>query len=496
MADRKVLFRAGASLNEASPSADRVRAIGMLSGAATLTLEQSGGVTAVLSATQFTLSGTVDMNSAGGGNITGFTNIGGKTISDLVEKDVAETITGGWIFQRLTPSNPSLVAKANAGQAATTTVFEVQNDVGTVIMSVKKNGDMTVQGAQVFVGGTTFQGNILLGDADTDTITFTGEIISDVNPDVDNTYNLGTLTGPKRWKTGFFGTSLVAANITMGPSDTISSSAALVLDPTTTMTFELTDNNANALKIAEGAQSYMLFSTVNGSEQLTIGNGTTNPITRFSGSGSVAPSADNTVSLGVTGLGWSAFWIRNEANTATVNLRASGAGVSGASAVGYDPTGRINITATNVQNALNQLDSAIGSSGTITFTAGATIDAYTLVRVSTANNVLMAIATSEAAAKVIGYSTAAITASSTGAIYTTFGSRITLLKFVSGLTLASNDDVFLSAATAGRATNVAPTTSGQVVKKIGVVKDATAYTGSADDPADVIFQPEVATLLA
>lgn len=496
MADRKVLFRSGARLDEASPSADRVRAIGMLSGSATLTLEQSGGVTAVLSATQLTLSGTTDMNSAGGGNITGFTNIGGKTISDLVEKDVAETITGGWIFQRLTPSNPSLVAKANAGQAATTTVFEVQNDVGTVIMSVKKNGDMTVQGAQVFVGGTTFQGNILLGDADTDTITFTGEIISDVNPDVDNTYNLGTLTGPKRWKTGFFGTSLVAANITIGPSDTISSSAALILDPTTSLTFELTDNVAIALQAKEAGNSYVLIATTNGSETLTFGNGTTNPITRFSGSGSVAPSADNTVSLGVTGLGWSAFWIRNEANTATVNLRASTAGAAGARAVGYDPTGRINITATNVQIAIDQLDASIGNAGAVSFTAGAGIDAGSLVRISTNNNVLMAIATSAAAANVVGIAVSAITASSTGYITTQFGSRITNQKFVAGLTLAANDDVFLSSATAGRATNVAPTTSGQVVKKVGIVKDASTYTGAADDPADIIFQPETATLIA
>lgn len=496
MADRKVLFRSGASLPEVSPSADRVRAIGMLSGSAVLTLEQSGGVTAVLSGTQFSLSGTTDLNSAGGGNITGFTNIGGKTISDLVEKDVAETITGGWTFQRTSPSNPSLVAKANAGQAATSTVFEVQNDVGTVVMSVKKNGDMTVQGAQTFVGGTTFQGNIQLGDADTDTIQFIGEIISDVNPDVDNTVNLGTLTGPKRWKTGFFATSLVAANITIGPSDTISSSAALILDPTTSLTFELTDNVAVALQAKEAANSYILIATTNGSETLTFGNGITNPITRFSGSGSVAPSADNTVSLGVTGLGWSAFWLRNEANTATVNLRASTAGLAGARAVGYDPTGRINITATNVQIAIDQLDSAIGSSGSITFTAAAGIDAGTAVRVSSNNNVQMAIATSEAAAKVVGIAVSAITAASMGSITTQFGSRITNQKFVAGLTLAANDDVFLSAVTAGRATNVAPSASGQVIRKIGIVKDASTYTGSADDPADMIFQPEIATLIA
>jgi hypothetical protein len=283
----------------------------------------------------------------------------------------------------------------------------------------------------------------------------------------------------------------------MGPSDTISSTAALVLDPTTTMTFELTDNNANALKIAEAAQSYMLFSTVNGSEQLTIGNGTTNPITRFSGSGSVAPSADNTVSLGVTGLGWSAFWLRTQAGSATVNLRASTASADGALAVGYDPTSRINITALNVSDALDQLDTAIGSSGSVTFTALATIDSFTLVRATTTNNnVTMAIATSEANSKVVGFTVSAITAASTGSVYTTYGSRITSLKFVSGLTLASGDEVFLSAATAGRATNVAPTTSGQVVKKVGIVKDATAYTGAADDPADVIFQPEVATLIA
>ena len=40
-------------------------------------------------------------------------------------------------------------------------------------------------------------GDIILGDADTDTITFNGEIASDIIPDATNTYNLGSAT--KRW---------------------------------------------------------------------------------------------------------------------------------------------------------------------------------------------------------------------------------------------------------------------------------------------------------
>ena len=86
MADRKVLYRSGGSFNELAPAADRVKAIGMLSGGLTVTLETVGGATAQLDdfAAQFNLSAGIDFAVNG-------TKLGG-TSGDTVIGDV-----GGYV---------------------------------------------------------------------------------------------------------------------------------------------------------------------------------------------------------------------------------------------------------------------------------------------------------------------------------------------------------------------------------------------------------------
>ncbi len=246
---------------------------------------------------------------------------------------------------------------------------------------------------------------------------------------------------------------------------------------------------------------------------ITIGNSTDNPTISFPTSGAITfgtsivitgstneirPST-NTVagsSIGTSSFGWGAIFFRNVADTATVNLRASGAGVDGALAIGYDNAGNTVITTTNVSDALGQLDAAIVGGGSITFTAGATIDSGTLVRVSATDTVIHAIATSEAATRVIGVAEAAIVSATTGTITTTFGGLIENLRLVNGLTPTFNDELFVSDATAGRATTTAPTASGSVVKKVGMVKDASAYVTVTNPFVEAIFQPEPGTLIA
>lgn len=80
MADRKVLYRSGGSFNELAPAADRVKAIGMLSGGLTVTLETVGGATAQLDdfGTQFNLSNGIDfaVNGTKLGGTSGDTKIG------------------------------------------------------------------------------------------------------------------------------------------------------------------------------------------------------------------------------------------------------------------------------------------------------------------------------------------------------------------------------------------------------------------------------------
>lgn len=59
--------------------------------------------------------------------------------------------------------------------------------------------DLRVTGVSTFVGNVTFEGGIInLGDSDTDNIVVGGEFASDLSPDVDATYNLGSAS--KRWR--------------------------------------------------------------------------------------------------------------------------------------------------------------------------------------------------------------------------------------------------------------------------------------------------------
>ena len=67
--------------------------------------------------------------------------------------------------------------------------------------SVEIFADTNVYGNITATGTVTAEGNITLGDADTDSVSFNAEIASDIIPDQDNTYALGSdpATGGKQW---------------------------------------------------------------------------------------------------------------------------------------------------------------------------------------------------------------------------------------------------------------------------------------------------------
>jgi len=63
---------------------------------------------------------------------------------------------------------------------------------------INLNGDTEVIGNLHATGTITADGNLQLGNSDTDSITFNADIASNIIPDIDNTFQLGT--GSKRWK--------------------------------------------------------------------------------------------------------------------------------------------------------------------------------------------------------------------------------------------------------------------------------------------------------
>ena len=69
-------------------------------------------------------------------------------------------------------------------------------DSATNIVNINANTNIT--GNLDVTGNFTLGGNITIGDADTDSVEFASDVNSDILPNVDNTFDLGTTS--KRWK--------------------------------------------------------------------------------------------------------------------------------------------------------------------------------------------------------------------------------------------------------------------------------------------------------
>lgn len=79
--------------------------------------------------------------------------------------------------------------------------------------SINLNSDTLVNGNLHATGTITADGNITIGDANTDNVTFNADVASDILPDVDNLYQLGSAS--KRWKDVYVNT-ITASTVSAG----------------------------------------------------------------------------------------------------------------------------------------------------------------------------------------------------------------------------------------------------------------------------------------
>ena len=91
-------------------------------------------------------------------------------------------------------------------------------------------GNTTVNGNLHATGNISADGNITIGSDDTDNIFINADIASDIMPDVDDTYNIGTAS--KRWATGNFANvttnTLTTNDLDFGAIDLISTPGNLI----------------------------------------------------------------------------------------------------------------------------------------------------------------------------------------------------------------------------------------------------------------------------
>jgi hypothetical protein len=132
--------------------------------------------------------------------------------------------------------------------AATLSSTLAVTGTSTLTGNVTASGDVSVGGNLTVTGNTTISGNLTLGDADTDSISIGAEFASDLIPDVDGTYDLGSSS--KEWQDLYIdGTanidSLVAdtADINGGTIDgaVIGGSSAAAITGTTVTFSDLSD---------------------------------------------------------------------------------------------------------------------------------------------------------------------------------------------------------------------------------------------------------------
>jgi len=146
---------------------------------------------ALMGVTHVTASGNISGSSTSTGSFGALRAVGqALTVNNVGTVSGSATSTG------------SFGALRAVGQALTI------NNVGTVSGSATSTGSF---GYMNVSGDTVIGGNLTLGDADTDSVSFGAEISSSIVPDADSSYDIGSSS--KNWKYGYI-EELSVTNVT------------------------------------------------------------------------------------------------------------------------------------------------------------------------------------------------------------------------------------------------------------------------------------------
>ena len=115
----------------------------------------------------------------------------------------------GSFSTRLT--NPSVVTLTASNDVHFKQNLEVNGNISGSATSTGSFGRVEVAGDSSFTGDVTIGGNIQIGDADSDSLTISADLTSNLIPNADSTFNLGSST--KNWNIGYI-EKLESTNIT------------------------------------------------------------------------------------------------------------------------------------------------------------------------------------------------------------------------------------------------------------------------------------------
>ena len=154
----------------------------------------------------------------------------------------------------------------------------------TLTGNVTATNNLSVGGNLTVTGNAVISGNLTFGDADTDTITIGADVASNITPDVDDTYDLGTSS--KEWRNLYIDGT---ANIDSLVADTADINAGTI--DNTAIGGTTASSGAFTTLTASGA------TTLNG--DVTLGDTATgNVVFNADVNSSIIPNTDNLYDLG------------------------------------------------------------------------------------------------------------------------------------------------------------------------------------------------------
>ncbi|GBD07662.1 hypothetical protein HRbin21_01493 [bacterium HR21] len=115
-------------------------------------------------------------------------------------------------FLGTTDGQPLVIRTNNVERVRVTAAGQVGIGTPTPGATLDVAGTANVSGNTSVGGNLTVGGNTTLGDATSDNVTFTARVNSAVIPAVDNAYDFGENLTPLRWRSGYFGTSVVVGS--------------------------------------------------------------------------------------------------------------------------------------------------------------------------------------------------------------------------------------------------------------------------------------------
>jgi len=160
------------------------------------------------------------------------TFVGALSVDDTTDSD--DPTTGALVVSGGVGLSRNLYVGAGASIAGVTTFSSAENTtaLGTGAVDIKGGlsvaqnayvgAALSVSGTTTLQGATNINGNVGLGNAETDIITINADIQGDLLPEIDGTYNIGDNTAGKQWLNGSFSGIITAvggqnaANVKVG----------------------------------------------------------------------------------------------------------------------------------------------------------------------------------------------------------------------------------------------------------------------------------------